>query len=417
MTKALKYIVFAIIIFQGSDAFSQGDKWWSEYHYFGSKSLDKSSVWGSFDYQLKSNRLSNQILNEAIFDGRITKATADQFNSENSSSTTYLSGGVIGDLWYRMKREGSWNFLAGFSANDMVYVDLQTGLAQLYLNGNGPYEDKTLPLGPSKLKYLSTQSIGLGMEYTNQTLIWGFSAQLVKTSRYQELMMNNSSIYTAPNGTRIDAMLDFEYVSSASAQPKTTAWYGTGASINTYFVYQKKPEGTMLSVQLRDVGFSAFQGVRSYSLAKDSLFSGVEVDNILALDDALQTNADLDSIEALLGVNTRHNGKTIALPGRLNIDLVQPLSDQLSLAIGLRQILFLGMPEMRLGLNYRPSKYIAFEPHFSAGGYSRFDYGLTVSSNPADFLQVIVKYDLIESQLNAQNSSSQAFFIGGQLLF
>ena len=417
MNNPLKYFITSLLMLFAFSAFSQGDKWWNEYHYFGSKSTDKSSLWGSFDYQLKSNRLSNKILNEAIFDGRIMKETADQFSSENSNSTTYLSGGIMGDLWFRTNRKGAWNFLFGFGANDMLYSSLKTGLGQIYLNGNGPYEDQELQLGPSRLNYLSYQSLGFGLEYTNEKFTWGVSTQLIKTSRYQELRMNSSTFYTAPNGAYLDTSLDFEYYSSASSQPKSSAWYGTGASVNTYFVYQNKPDGAMLSVQLSDVGFTTFKGVNGYAITKDSLFSGVEINNILELDDALQTNADLDSIEAILGLTTSHNSRSIALPGRLRIDFVHPINEKLSLAISARQALFLGLPEFRLGMNFIASRFIAFEPHLSFAGFSRFDYGLAVSSNPADFLQIIIKYDLIESQLNASNSTSQALYLGGQLLF
>jgi hypothetical protein len=417
MNSPLKYFTFTCLVLSSVNGISQGDKWWNEYHFFGSKSTDKTSLWGSFDYQLKSNRLSNQILNEAIFDGRIAKATADQFSSENSNSTTYLSGGVIGDLWLRTNRPGKWNLLFGIGSRDMLYSSLKTGLGQLYLNGNGPYEDQELILGPSRLNYLSYQFLGFGTEYSNEKIIWGLSAQLIKTSRYQDFSINNSTLYTAPNGTYLEASLDFDYYASASSQPKASAWYGTGASLNTYLIYQQKPEGAMLSIQLNDVGFASFQGVKGYALTRDSLFSGVEINNILALDDALQANADLDSIEAILGITSSHKSKTTTLPGRLGIDFVQPLNQKLTLAIGARQLLFMGIPEIRLGMNIRAAKRLAFEPHFSFGGFSRFDYGLTVSSNPTDFLQLILKYDLLESQLNASNFTSQALFVGGQVLF
>ena len=89
-------------------------------------------------------------------------------------------------MWFRSARKGSWRWLFGVGYNDVAYAALRTGVVQLYLRGNGPYEDQTMELGPSFLTYHSYQSAGIGFEKSTAKTSWGAHRSLNKVKSIRQ---------------------------------------------------------------------------------------------------------------------------------------------------------------------------------------------------------------------------------------
>ncbi|MEX2597466.1 MAG: hypothetical protein WEC59_11105 [Salibacteraceae bacterium] len=406
------------LLFTSINVTAQGDRLWTEQHYFDSLSSKQTSIWGASDYRAQSNTLTNQLMSEALFQGNIKSSSSEFLKDLNSEGTTRLNVGFQGEVWYRHVRKNGPALLFGVEINENLYGSISNGLAQLYLKGNAPFEDQRLPLGRSKLFYMSDQSMGFGLEWTKPAVIYGANLNLIKVSRFQKVEIDQPSfLYTAPYGAQLDVQLAFDYHASSSTQAKPGAWYGTGAAADFYLILHPEDGKSMLSVQAKRIGMVHFSGSSAYSMNQDTVYTGTNIDNILALEDAITTNDGLDSLEALLGLEESSESRAVALPTTIQLDYIRTFSEKLSLAFQLKQVLSFGIPQARVGIAYKPKKWLALEPFFSTGGFSVFDLGLSASINVNNKFRLLTKYELLESQVASANSTSQALFLGGQLIF
>ncbi len=412
-----KLAAILALIAINSLAISQNDWNWHQKHYFADSSVNEAGVWMNGHYELLSNHLTNEVVNQVIFDGKITRGATAYLDDLSSDSYTRLSTGTQGSMWFRSARKGSWRWLFGVGYNDVAYAALRTGVVQLYLRGNGPYEDQTMELGPSFLTYHSYQSAGIGFEKSTAKTSWGLTAHLIKSSRYANLNMGYSELYTAPYGTSVEAELAVQYDATNTSQNKLGAWYGTGYGINAFFQHQPTSKSPIISFQVKDLGQIFYEGADRYRVVDSFAFNGVEVENILQLDDSLISGGDLDSIEALIGLKESHPFVRAALPANIQINYIFPLGERISVNLSLRQFIRFGMPEISAGMAIRTTPWLTLEPTIRAGGFSRFDLGLSAAINVNQRFQLIVKSEQFERLIAPKKSTGQYLFVGGQLKF
>lgn len=388
-----------------------------QYHYFADNSYNDAGIWANGHYEILSNNITNEVMNQAIFDGKITPGATAYLDDLDSENYTRLSAGAKGSMWFRSADSKSWRWLVGVGFNDMAQSALRTGIVQLYLRGNGPYEDQTLALGPSFLTYHSYLCAGFGFEKNTKKTSWGITAQLIKSSRYANVSIGYSELYTAPYGTSVEADLAFKYDATNTSQNKLGAWYGTGYGVNAFFVHQPKHNSPLISIQVKDLGQLFYKGVNRYKVVDSFNFQGVEVDNVLQLDDSLINGGSIDSLEALVGLKESHPFARVTLPTNIQINYILPIGEKFSLSLQLRQYIRFGSPEVSAGFAYRAAKWLTLEPTIRGGGFSRFDYGLTAAINANNRFQLIVKTEQFERLLMPKNSSGQYLFVGGQFKF
>jgi len=414
----MKSISISIILILSSICLlAQKDWHLNQYHYFADSAYNKAGMWADGHYELLSNNITNEVMNQAILDGKITSDATAYMDDLDSDTYTRLSGGVRGSMWFRSADTKSWRWLAGLGFNDMAQSALKTGITQLYLRGNGPFEDQTMELGPSFLTYHSYQFVGFGFEKNTKKSSWGITAQLIKSSRYADVSIGFSELFTAPNGTSVETDLAFQYDATNTSQGKLGAWFGTGYGVTAFFVHQPKHNSALINIQVKDVGQIFYEGVNRYKVVDSLNFQGVEIDNVLQLDDSLINGGSIDSIEALVGLKESHPFKRATLPANIQINYILPIGEKFSLNLQLRQYIRFGSPEVSAGLAYRAANWLTLEPTLRLGGFSRFDYGLTAAINASNRLQFILKTEQFERFLMPKKSSSQYLLIGGQLKF
>ncbi len=414
MRKLIASIVLSLTI---GSVQSQNNWNWNQYHYFADSNFTSGGAWGSINYHILSNHLTNELTNQVVFDGKVLPYATEFIDEYASSGYTMMSAGSVGEVWVRPGNNKKWRPIFGLGYRDVATATLKTGLVQHYLRGNGPYEDEEIDLGPSELSYHSYQFFGVGLEHTSDKTQWGATAQLIKSSRYAQLSMGSSSIYTAPFGSSIEADLNFRYDYTSTEQGKLGAWYGTGYSINAFFQHQANTNGVLINFQLRDFGQIFYEGINRWKLNDSLTFNGLEANNILQLDDSLVNGGELDSLEALLGLQRAHPFRRVGMPVSMQVNYVHPIGKRFSINVQLRQFLTFGLPEFRVGFVYRPQPWIAFEPTIRAGGMSRVDLGLSVAINAGNRFLLLLKTEQFENLVAPDRSTSQYLSLATQLKF
>lgn len=404
-------ILILILIFGSIPQINaQADRLWKEHHFSLNSNNQMHSVWVHAGFEMSSNTLNNAILNGAVFQGSIDNESTSNLQQSNSNRSRF-SLGAEGQLWYKMTRKNRPSLLFGAEFQEQGIGNVETALIQLYLQGNGPYEDVLMPLGPSKISYISQQSVGFGIEWTRDQLSFGATASIVKLSRFQQLKIaDGASFYTAPFGEALEANIELNWMSTATKQNKISAWYGTGLSSDIYMSYVSKDDRTSLSFQIIDLGAAHFSGINHYDVDRDTVFKGLEVNNILDFETQLGSTAGLDSLEGLIGLSQGNKSDLIMLHGRFQLDLTHRLNDNFSVAVQLRQHFFKVPPQLRLGLAANLTNWLVLEPYFTAGGFTNMNYGLSASLNADKSFGLMLNYGLLASQFYPLSSNSQHLY-------
>lgn len=392
-------------------AFGQGDRLLNERMIFSDTNLGSGSICASMGYEFSSNKLTNALVNGAFFEGRISSEQTADVATWKSDSKCRIVGSLGGEVWYNSAVKNNWHWLAGAGSKQVLLGNLKTGLAQLYLRGNAPFEGVNLAIGPSNISYHNFQFVGFGIEHQGERLTYGGSLQLTKSSRFYSAQIGTSSFYTAPYGTSISFELNVDYRASGSRLPAFTAWYGTGVSGNFWLAYQKHAKAPFVMVQITDLGGVYFSGT-SHLTFNDSLsYRGIEINNILQLDDSLLNGGSPDSLASIIGLTKSTDKYTASLPYQLQLHLIFPLSSKMRLNVGVRQYAQLRAPEPKLGLAIQLSPKFCVEPTLRIGGTSSFVTGLNMGLQVGTRLGLRLKSELFGSLLFPQKSTGQSLFL------
>lgn len=408
--RTARVLIILILLMVGaqSKSWAQAKQWWSMEHYGSHESQESSFLLADFNYQLESNRLTNQLLNQATFDG-VIQSTATQFLlTEEQSNSASLAGGIQGNMTYFLHRDEGLNFIFSASMSDVVYSSSAVGLYQLFMLGNGPFEDQTIGLGKSKFSYLSSQGLGFGIDKKSDKSRFGIRLDVQKISRFQELTIEDGSeLYTAPFGEELNFTVDAALLSSQTSQSKAGAWMGTSFSLNGYWQHQSEEGTALISLEVNNLGLIHFGGYEKVTVDFDSTFTGFEVQEILSGDISFEGSSSIDSLEAFFGVTTENqSGIRPTLP-QVKLRFVKRMSEKMSLMVSAGYMVSAPLPEARIGLCFKPTKALGVEPYCNIGGFSRANAGLGLSLIPSHKFQLTIQYGLIGSQLLPEKSTSQ----------
>lgn len=389
--------------------FGQSERWVEQYHYLQNQDIDAHSLYTQGGFDLASNRLTNRITGDLLRSRTLTASNADYLKELDDDGSAYLRGEAGGSIWYRSHSDSRIHWHAGFGFSEQIHSGMRNGVAKLVLNGNAPYEDQTLSLGPTWLRYVSSQFIGGGFDIESDKVVFGVVGQLMKISRWQSIDIASGSIYTAPFGTAIDADLTGSYSRSGQAQGRLAGWYGTGGALRLFLVTRPDDGKMMVAMSINELGFMHFSGSRTDQIAMDTVYRGIEVTYLLNGGQAFSNNNLLDSAASVLGVSSSQGSMAQIFPGNAQLSLVQPIGNSLSFHARIKQWFLAIPPEMRLGLRISATDWLKIEPYLVTGGGSRFDtgLGLGVGGSTAQFF---LNYGMLESQVSPTNTRSQHLF-------
>ena len=395
-----------------SGAFAQGEWNWRMITPNDSGAL----LQASFEYQMGSTALNNALLNDAVFGSELTAERALENTDRFSGDRGRVGGFAEGELWFR-SGGSKWHWMAGVGFRELFGANISTDLMRLYLRGNGPYEDETLDLSDSKVFNMSHQFIGLGAEMTGEKLTWGFSANLLKIGRYQEVDLQSADLYTAPFGEYIESNMALSYETAGSSEPKLSAWYGTGITLSTYMDAQISQRSS-IHVKVKDLGVMMFQGLNTYSVDTTYLYDGVEINNILQLDDSIFANGDLDSLEAILGLRSTNETRSVLSPGYAEIGFRSELSPNMGLRIVVRQWWRAGAStQFEIGVPFVLSPTFTLEPNLRFGSWANTVAGLAINWQPGDRFALWLQASQFQNLVASTSSSGQSLATGVSLRF
>lgn len=149
---------------------------------------------------------------------------ADGLKNKNRLGSEYFFDGL-----FRLSSSNQPWFLH-LASHSQLATTFNRETAELILFGNAPYAGQTVALSPIEWISYNYLSIGLQKQVGNIRL----GLDLLLPSQYHRWSVNNSSLFTAEDGSYLDLTMDLEYSRSDTNQTDGLSLNGWGAAFNLH---------------------------------------------------------------------------------------------------------------------------------------------------------------------------------------
>jgi hypothetical protein len=247
-------------------------------------------------YEMDANAIYNELLlglvNGGYLERELRQRSSDALIGMNRLGQVFQVRATViaGDSIFHQPGL-QWSVSA--SHQDQGGMRFRPDVYDLTFFGNAAYEDRTADLSNSAYERQIFQTLGMG-------LYWGRTGDhvrldLVKGQSLNAVELEDATLYTAPDGRRLDVRLHGDYLQSDTAVNGSDmrTWNGSGCALSFSYGYALGPENgsrvrNRLTASVEDLGLVSWNSA-SLRTQPDTSYSyeGLEVDNILDLDGAI----------------------------------------------------------------------------------------------------------------------------------
>lgn len=405
-------LLFFLALATGN-GFSQVTWEWQRHFLLDVDSVADHRILTGFDYDLYSDAVPNTLINEIIYDGRITTEPKNHaLGRLEPTMRLGLNTNFYG--WYAHKITDKTSVFTGLSVRDVLGSRFTGDFFGLYLQGNSAYEGDTADIGASRFRYMGFEQVSFGVGQHVGEWSWGMWVGILRGSRFQELRFEDSYLYTAPYGIRLDAGVDMDYVRSDTGKSRFAAFNGWGGSLNAYIGKRWNYGANSLTFGVRDLGVIAYHNVQELSVDSTYAFKGLDVQNLLKINDDLANGTgNLDSLESLVGTNLEDGGETVFLPMLVEAHFVSRFHENYGFHFGLDHRFIAGYwPRAEVGVAWYAGSSITIEPNISYGGWGDFTAGLGLMVHPGRHVRIWLRTWQFENLLIPDQSGGQGLQAG-----
>ena len=337
------------------------------------------SVYG--DFELGSSCINNEFIKKIYFGGYIDNRLKDNVTKEMESVNNFGGGVSYGLNYFFGNKSSKFDFMFGVKNQEIINGTFSRDFFNTVFYGNEMYKGSTAYFNNTGLNYLKFQELKAGFIWKNVDSVGriGFALSLLKGQsliRYKEIDTN--FLATNLDATEIGYNASFSLAISDTGKTSLFAFNGTGLSADLYFEapYKSKIGPSRFIVTVNNLGFIRWNN-KSIVYKVDSLikFKGVEIDNLIVLNDSTLNIANQDTLlNNLTGVSREK--VNVNLPMNLLLMHQTEFSRFYCLRFGVRNI-FNG--------NSKPFYFIENRINFSTkfmlglmighGGYNRYSIG------------------------------------------
>jgi hypothetical protein len=196
----------------------------------------------------------------------------------------------------------AYHDVTGMRFTDAVY--------QLTFFGNARFEGDAAILAPSAVEQQRYQTLGFGIKHaTRETFL---RLDLVNGQYLNAVRLDRGYLYTAQDGTSLEADVDGSWYTSDTAGQQFGKSNGLGLSISG--ALELRSNTMRYSLRVEDLGFIAWNSNAQQLLQNDVIsYDGLHVEDILDLSGSVLGD---NWISDTLGLNTTSGGFLRPLPAR-----------------------------------------------------------------------------------------------------
>lgn len=346
---------------------------------------DRGMVQARFNYIFNSTAVTNNFFNKlayrrAFIDETDKEEVISQLKAQNKLGVD-INTSLYGTI--RCKKDSTILFDVGIGYRDFIYANFTEDVFKLAFQGNAQYAGQNAKVGPSMLKQWNYMSFFLGAQkIISKKLVVGARLSFIKAGFYRETKMKEGNLYTDPDGAYIDLSAPFEWHYQKKADNPFAANNGWGGSVDLYGQWWFKK--SVLSFEVRDLGFVNWKNMSTYIGDQTYRYEGVYISDVLAPGNSFITSVQLDSVAQELGIEKQVKNKLTMLPTRLQLSYLYQASSKWSVKGDLNYMFLRGyLPYLKLSAYYAifPRFYIV--PAVVVGGYGKVNTQLGLSATVA----------------------------------
>lgn len=368
---------------------------------------DKGMVQARFNYGYNSTAVTNSFFTKLTYkktfiDEQDKQDVIARLKSQNKLGVD-VSASVFGTL--RCKKDTTILFDLGMGYRDFTYANFTDDVFKLVFQGNAQYAGQYAKVGPSMLKEWSYTSFFIGAQKTvSKSLLVGARLSLIKAGFYRETKMEEGTLYTDPSGSYVELNAPFVWYSQKRPDNPLATNNGWGGAVDLYV--QKLFKNSVLSFEVRDLGFVAWKNMDTYVGDKTYRYDGVYISDILAPGNSFITDVSLDSVAAQLGIEKQVQNRTTMLPTKLQLTYLYKASNKLSLKGDLNYMFLTGyVPYLKASAYYAILPKVYIVPAIVVGGYGRVNSQLGLSATFAKHWSVQTNIFALEYVVAPRNYS------------
>ncbi|CAN5335233.1 hypothetical protein BH09BAC5_BH09BAC5_26520 [soil metagenome] len=269
----------------------------------------------SGEYNAGSDALTNSFLN-SFFKGdyldSITKSDQEARLLPSNRIGGYASYSMSYS-WRMHPDTGKWEFTVAYRDRQSAYGKFSADAFRLAFEGNRPFKGTTANLDNTHLTYLHWQQLQFEAKYfspdNRSDAAFGFS--VINGQQLQEVSISKASLFTASDGSFVDASSSASYFQSDTTSSKFGSRNGTGSCFNfrfnAYFGDSTKRYYSQLSFMVQDLGFLRWNNSIIYNVDTSLHYTGVDVSDLIVNGGS---PTDLPNSDSLIG--TPQQGQVIS---------------------------------------------------------------------------------------------------------
>lgn len=380
----------------------------------------KTRIGITFEYCIGSNNLTNKFTSVFYKGGYIDKELKDEVLSRTKNKNRF-GADINSGIYAAFKPDSLFhkkNLSVFFALKDRQHFDLgfSRDLYKVAFYGNAAYAGKTADFNGFNFSLIRYQQLQLGLfsSKLDSAARWGIGFSFLKGEQYAAAFAKTAELYTSEDGQFIDFNTSISAAQSDSLKKGFGAFNGYGASVDIYFEAPfKTPAGnSKLRVSVADIGLINFKN--SLFLNRDSVFrfNGFQVNSIYDLQDStLSSNASQDSILSSIAPFKKQT-VSVTLPAVLNFSFETRFGNAFELEEGIRYV---------FNANYDLLAYVKASFYFnkrfrvsttlSYGGYSTFNYGVSIFGNLGKGFMIYAGSNNIEGFIVPEKTTAQGIYI------
>ena len=283
----IRLIIINIILISSISLFSQNKLDYPYYPEYPSNNTDwkwKASFYWNED--VNSDALTNEFAGQINKSGYIDQSLiSDQVENMNDKVLT----GQLRDIGFEAyinssKNPGNKYFHIAVQHQMNLDTYLDDGLLKLILMGNKPFAGQTISIPNSSYTGLYFNQLKFGMGYITTSSSGGYhqfswDVGVTLGQNYNDLQLQNSSIYTHPEGDYLDIEASIQTKLSDTIWAEVYQVNGIGLATDLRYAYTK-PGDFNIGIDLNNLGFIAWAG-NTYNGSFDSTFTfnGIGIDS------------------------------------------------------------------------------------------------------------------------------------------
>jgi len=329
-------------------------------------------VKGSLLYN--STAVTNDFVTQQLYQQNTPSAEDTKFSVDRLKDHNSLGADVNASVAAGFRfADTSWLMDVGVGYRDFSYLYFTKDLFKLAFEDYEQYVDNYAQVGESNMREYNYATVFVGFQKTiSKNVMLGGRFSFIKGGFYQEVNIEKGTVYLSDGlfMPYADINAPFQYYAQERTQNPFASDNGWGAGVDVYgrFVFNS----TMLTAEVRDLGFVNWRNMDAYIGDKTYRYNGYNIADILQPNNIGDTSPD--EVFADMGIPKQKVNRRTSLPTKIQVGILQKLNQNIALKADVNYMFLPAYkPYVKASAILSAGNSFYFAPGVAVGGYGKIN--------------------------------------------